>query len=856
MNLPKDIAQFALWWLVGAPKRIATICKRILILVNNEVSFFLNLKMLFVPLFGDYTIIGRLMGFIYRIVKIVLGMVLLVFLFILSLLLFFAWYLIPFYLFYSIKLWAFAFIGFLIVIWKVITRNVPTKRISHLKENEDIMKSFRPEVQHYVLALKKDKTTGISRLFNHPQMVSLVKRLELTDESFLTSLLTDTHSLDDLESKTFKYAKEQDTKYVEIEHILLGLLDSLEDSERYLAKYDLELENCLNTVNWIIGRREYLSSVLFWQEDYEVPVIGGVNRAMTGRITPALDAVSVDLTAQAQRGALKKITAHKEETQQMIEMLSSSDRVNALIIGPPGCGKSSIVKAIAQKIIKGTKEGALKFKRIVSIETGTLIAGASTAGEISQNIKKIMDDAEGSGDIILFFDEIHNLVLADGSDTGSTIFALLEPYFSAGKFQIIGATNLENYRKYLEPNGSFSRLFRVVEVNETNEEETIEVLENVAYNLESTYNVLISFPAIKNTYSFAKKLIHERVFPDKGIDILTRAALKAEREDRYITKSDIAQIVSDMTHVPVTAVTQDESEKLLNIESNLKKRVIGQDHAIDQIGGAMKRGRVGIRNEGKPIASFLFIGTTGVGKTETAKALADHYFGDEKAMIRLDMSEYQQKDSLSRLLGSPDGSSKGLLTEAVRKKPFSLILLDEIEKADSQVLLTFLQVLDDGRLTDSSGRTVDFSNTIIIATSNVGTRSIQQVSAQGGDFDQINEVAMKDVRDHYAPEFLNRFTGIIVYKPLDMNSVRKIAHLMLASVQRMADEKGIKIGFTPDLVERLIEKGYNPEWGARPLARVIEDDVETYLAVKILSKEFNKGDDVTLGVEVFEGNPS
>lgn len=852
MNLPADIINFLIWWFVGAPKRIFVISNRILAIVNNEVSFILNLRMLFVPLFGDYTIIGRLMGFVYRTIKIVLGMLLLIFLFFLGILVLFSWYLLPFYLFYELRIWALAFVLLLIILWKTATKDKPTKRIAKLSENENVLKAFRPEAKNYINLVKKDTKSGLARMLSHSDIIVLLKKLEISDESFAQELLSNLGDVNELETLALQHAREHNTKYVEVEHILLALIESLNDHERFLAKYDLELSICARTVFWIVDRREYLSRVLFWQEDYEVPVIGGVNRAMTGRVTPALDSVSTDLTAHAQRGAFRKVTAHKDETEQLIEMLSSSDRVNALIIGPPGSGKSSLVKGMAQQIIKGTSEGALKFKRVVSIETGTLISGASTAGEISQNIKRIMEDAEGSGDIILFFDEIHNLVLADSSSNGSTIFALLEPYFSAGKFQIVGATNLENYRKYLEPNGSFSRLFRVLEVGETGEQETIEVLENVSYDLEDEYKVTISYPAIQNTYSFAKKLIHERVFPDKGIDIITRAVLTASRDDKYVTKSDIAKVVSDMTHVPVTAVTEDETQKLLNIENELKKRVIGQDHAIKQIGAAMKRGRVGIRNENKPIASFLFIGTTGVGKTETAKALASHYFGSEKAMIRLDMSEYQQKDSMSRLIGAPDGSSAGLLTNAVRKNPFSLILLDEIEKADSQVLLTFLQVLDDGRLTDSLGRTIDFSNTIIIATSNVGTRSIQSLAGQNATFEKINETAIVDVRNHFAPEFLNRFTGIIVYKPLDMDSIRKITHLMLTRVQRMADEKGIKVGFAPELVNKLIEKGYDPEWGARPLARVIEDTVETYLAVKILSKEFNKGDDITLGTEVFK----
>ena len=323
------------------------------------------------------------------------------------------------------------------------------------------------------------------------------------------------------------------------------------------------------------------------------------------------------------------------------------------------------------------------------------------------------------------------------------------------------------------------------------------------------------------------------------------------KNSKYVKADDIAKEISEVTHVPVSTMSDQETQKLLTIENDLKKRVIGQDEAINQIGSALKRARVGIRNENKPIASFLFVGTTGVGKTETAKALAKVYFGSEKTMIRLDMSEYQQLDSIDRLIGTPDGKSKGILTEAVRSAPFALVLMDEIEKAHSNILLTFLQVLDDGRLTDSTGRVIDFTSTIIIATSNVGTREIQSVVQQNGSFEKIKEVAMTGVREKFAPEFLNRFNGIIVYKPLSIESVKQICSLMLDSVKKLTAAKGIKLAYKLELVEELVKRGFNLEWGARPLARLIEDTVESYIAIKILSKEMKMGDEITLGLEVF-----
>ena len=776
------------------------------------------------------------MGVVYRAFKIVIGLAFLAVLFIFGVVVVVSWYLLPIFAARYLGVWSILFFGFVFAGWRVSTRNLPGILVVDANE-KNYLKSFRPTTLHYL-----DST---DRLFSHKDILVLLRRLELDMEEFKLVPVRN-----DIAKKAFEFAKKHGTRYVEPEHLFLALVACSADYERMLAKFKLTLDICDKGVAWIVLRREYLSKIFFWQEGYDVPSIGGVNRALTGRITPALDAVSTDLTDQVYRGRSQRITGHRKEAQEIIQILESSPGANVLIIGPPGSGKSSIVRRIAQKIIKGDAGSEIKFKRVVSVDAGSLISGAKTPGDVAEKVRSAMKDAQDSGNIILFFDEIHNLVLGDSGD--SAIFSILQTYFASDKFQIIGATNIENYRKYIEPNGAFARLFKVVEIGETDEAETTEILENVSYDLEQQYGVMISYPAIVNTYTLAKKLIHERVFPDKGIDVLARTSIREKEKDRYVTESDVAETVSDVTNVPVTAIRGDESKKLLDMEVELKKRVIGQDHAVELVAKAMKRGRVGLRNEGKPIDGFLFVGTTGVGKTETARVLAEYYFGSAKSMVRLDMSEYQQAESMTRLIGSPDGSTKGLLTEAVRKSPFALVLLDEIEKAHPQVMTAFLQVFDDGRLTEPLGRVVDFTNTIIIATSNVGTRSIQEISEKGGSFDEIQSAAMKAVQDHFAPELLNRFSGIIVYRPLDEKAVFEITKIMLERVRKNVAEKGIKVSFKPELVNELIKRGYDKENGARPLARVIEDSVETYLAIKILSSELKSGDEVELGVEVFE----
>ncbi|HDQ88838.1 MAG TPA: ATP-dependent Clp protease ATP-binding subunit, partial [candidate division WWE3 bacterium] len=651
----------------------------------------------------------------------------------------------------------------------------------------------------------------------------------------------------------FDLAKENSSRYVEPEHTFYAVLTMVPEIDKLLLSFGTSLDDLKETIFWIINEKERQSKVFFWQEDYKLAKMGGFGRGMTGRVTPLLDSVSTDFTELAKKGLIRGIIAHQEEIKQIADLLSGSQKVNVLIIGQPGSGKTSVIKGIAKAIVEGTEYEKISNKRIVSVESGSLVAGAKTSGDIAEKFRKIMEEVHGSGDIILFFDEIHNLVsgVSNESSDVSSVYSILEPYLSTGKIQVLAATNRETFRKYIEPNGAFARLFNIVDINPSSPDETKDILKHLTFDIEKFEKVLVTLPAIKKIVRLSEKLMFERVFPDKAVDVLNRCVQAVSREERVVTAEKSAEIISGMTHVPVTSMTEDESQKLLKVEETMKESVIGQDHAVVQVANALKRSRVGIRDEKRPIASFLFVGSTGVGKTETAKTLARVYFGDEKKMVRLDMSEYQQADSINKLIGTSDGVSKGILTEAIRENPFTVVLLDEIEKAHSQILLTFLQVLDDGRLTDSSGMTVSFANTIIIATSNVGTRELQAVAARNGTFSEMEEAAMKKVQEQYPPEFLNRFTGLVVFNPLSKEDVKKIARILLRGVEKVAAQKDIKVTFTEELLEKLVEKGFNPEWGARPLRRVIEDKVETYLAEKLLSGGIKPGDVLEIGGEVF-----
>lgn len=846
-NLYNEPLYFVRWFFIVFPKRIFVVALRVIQLLNHKLSFTINLKLIFTPFFNDYTKVGRIIGFFVRIFQIVFGFVLLILASVVLILIPVFWFIVPLIIFDYSKLGAVLYLVVVFIYKIMITKDVPLKRATQVNEN-NLTKAFRPKTKKlFDNLIEEGKFTN--EFLADKNVLTLLNKLELSQEKFFTKLLSSSLDFSNLAKKSWEYAKSSDARYIETEHLFLAALTAIPKVDLMLTSFSTNFENCKMGMEWMVSSREKKAKINFWQEDYVVSKMGGIGKGMTGHITPFLNSVSEDFTKKAQLGEYENIVAHKEQINKVISLLSSAN-TNVLLIGPPGCGKTSIVKGIAQRVLRGTSEKAIQFKRIVGLDSSSLLAGTKTSGDISEKIEKIMKEAKSSKDIILFFDEIHSLISGASGQDVSMIFSLLEPHLTNTDIQFIGATNIENYRKFIEPSGSFANLFEIIEIPPASDSDTLLILEEVSHDLEKKYGVVITYLALDEIIKLSKKLIHERVFPDKALDILNRTVAAVSQNTKYVTASEVKKVVSEITHIPVTNLSEDDSQKLLGLEEELKKSVIGQDLALNKISRALQRARMGIRDENRPIASFLFVGTTGVGKTETAKVLAQNYFNDKKSLIRIDMSEYQQQDSLSRLIGDPNGTTKGILTEAVRSRPYALILLDEIEKAYSNILLTFLQVLDDGRLTDSSGFTVDFSNTIIIATSNVGTRKIQEVIGRGGTDDEVSKVALDEVRQHYAPELLNRFDDIIVYKPLKTDTVKKIARLMLQKVAHAADKKGIKVSFSEDLISELAKKGFDNRWGARELNRVIKDTVETYLAQQMLKKELNQGDTIELDSKV------
>ncbi len=850
--------KFVHWWLVKIPSRICRMCTDILKTLNNLISFTYNIKLLFVPLFGLSSFNGRIVSFFTRVFMIFLGSIPMLLASLLCIAAPITWLYIPVLITqkYSIP-YTMLYFFTLYVLFIFQNLNTPYKRISETKTQNDKIKTFRPKARYILETGKSSFRLLMEKLLMEKDILYLMKKSELGEKEVIEKLIraSDTKEveLDNIVQKSFSYAQENKSRYTELEHVFIAVVEHIPNIDTVLSVFNSNFNTIKETAFWMVEKRENLSGIYFWQDDYVSPPPGGIGKGLLGRVTPELDKVSVDMTKQVKMGNIDDIIGREKEIKKISEILDG-DKNDVLLIGESGVGKTSIIRGIAYKIMAGTEYKTLRNKRLISIDVGSLVSESKDTGNTAEKLSKILEEVDASGDIILFIDEMQNLVTGMGEKGGydSTALSILENHIAKRRIRLIGAVSSENFRKYIEPNEAITRLFQIVNIEECSKEDTIKILKRKAEKMERQHGIMITYPALLACVELSEKAIGDRVLPDKAIDVLERTSASVKNSTRYLSYDEISKEISEMTSIPISAIGGNEAEKLLNIGNEMRKRVIGQDHAIKKIEVALQRARTGIRDEKKPIAGFLFVGMTGVGKTETAKALARSYFGAEENMIRLDMSEYQQIDSMNRIIGSPDGTTTGSLTEKVRNKPFSLVLIDEIEKAHPNILMTFLQILDEGRLTDTAGNVAEFTNTIIIATSNVGTKSIQTISEAGKGYEEMQKAAMIDIRNKFAPELLNRFTDIIVFNPLSKENLREITKLMLERVKNTAEEKGIEVNFKSELIEELIRRGYSLEWGARPLARVIEDSVESYLAVKILRKEINPGDRVLLGTEVFD----
>ncbi len=569
-----------------------------------------------------------------------------------------------------------------------------------------------------------------------------------------------------------------------------------------------------------------------------------MNRAWTARPTPTLDKYGVDFTDLAREGSIGFLIGHKQEYDRLVDILSRTIKPNALIVGEPGSGKETVVAALAFGIIKDEVPEAIFDKRLVSLEIGRLVSGAA-AGEISARFNKIADEIVSAGNVILYIPDIHNLAktFGEGQVSPSDIFL---PIINNDAFPLIGATYPREYKQLIEPKSDFIDAFEVIRVEEISEDDAERLLIYEAVILERQHKITISFGAIKQAVILAHKYFRNKLLPSSAEDLLKESlSYVSQRGDKLLQADDVSAVAERKINVPIHKAGKDEAEKLLNLEKIIHEFLVDQEPAVSAVSRALREYRSGLSRQGGPIASFLFVGPTGVGKTELSKILTKIQFGEEKMMIRFDMSEYQNKESISRFIGSADGKIAGALTEAVIQKPYSLILLDEFEKAHSDILNLFLQVFDDGRLTDSLGRIVDFTNVIIIATSNAHSNFIKESIEAKKLMEQIGEELKKKLTEYFKPELLNRFSQIVFFKNLSTNDIEAITGLQLKSLAKTLEEThGISLDFDETIIKRIAELGYDPVFGARSLRGVISEKIRSVLAEKILREEIIKGSGV------------
>jgi ATP-dependent Clp protease ATP-binding subunit ClpC len=706
-------------------------------------------------------------------------------------------------------------------------------------------------------------------------------------------------------------ANHMNHNYVGTEHILLGLLsDGSGVAVAILRAMNIRSNDIVEAIRSILGSNKGSNN-------------GGQEGLNSNNDLGELSDFATDLNESAKQGKIDPVIGRDTEIQRVIQILSRRTKNNPVLIGEPGVGKTAIAEGLAQRIVTGNVPEILRNKRIISISIGSMLAGAKYRGEFEERLKKAIDEVQQHDDMIIFIDEIHTLVGAGATEGAMDAANILKPALARGEFQVIGATTLDEYKKHIEKDAALERRFQPVQVGEPNEEDALEILKGLRDRYEAFHKAKITDEALKAAVSLSNRYITDRFLPDKAIDVVDEAASKVRMkvfsaapdvkalEDRLntvkkekeaavtsqdfekaaklrdeeqsllkeigdkksiakeksdqkliVTEEDIAAVVAQWTGIPVVKIAEEESATLLHLEEELHKRVVGQDEAVTAVAKAVRRARAGLKDPKRPIGSFLFLGPTGVGKTELARALASSLFGDESAMIRLDMSEYMEKHTVSRLVGAPPGyvgyEEGGQLTDAVRRKPYSVILLDEVEKAHADFFNILLQVLDDGRLTDSQGRTVDFRNTVIIMTSNLGAKALHKNSPELGflaakksdsnvdenkeiDFKEAKKSVMDAVKRHFRPEFLNRIDEMIVFHPLTEEDLKEIVTILMSDVTKRLEERDLQLEITPEAMQLLVKEGSDFTMGARPLKRAIQRLIEDPVSDLILKGDAKEG---------------
>ena len=786
-----------------------------------------------------------------------------------------------------------------------------------IKNSEEVALSFGQQfvgTEHLLLGILRTKDSFSSKILEKNGLLedALEERLaEISEVSEKTNLVGFTPRMKSVIEGSLFEASRLMSPYIGTEHLLLSLIKEKDSvSGRILSDFGIDAQKVYDDILNAIGEGEHITGTS--QKNQQKKPQGKSQ-------TPTLDQYSRDFTVMAAENKFDPIIGRKTEIERVIQILSRRTKNNPCLVGDPGVGKTAIAEGLAQKIITGDIPEPLKNKRIVSLDLSGMVAGSKYRGEFEERIKKVLTEVKAAGNVILFLDELHTIIGAGAAEGAIDASNILKPSLARGEIQLIGATTLNEYRKHIEKDAALERRFQPVIVNEPTEDEAIMMIYGLRDKYEAHHKVKITDNAVVAAVTLSSRYINDRFLPDKAIDLIDEASSKSrlktytappdikqledkiaefakEKEDaikreefekaaaikvkhekakkqletlrnkwneknakqqNIVDEDEIADVVASWTGIPVKKLRQEESEKLMQLEESLHKRIIGQDQAVSSVSKAIRRGRVGLKNPKRPIGSFLFLGPTGVGKTELCRALADILFGNEDAVIRVDMSEYMEKHTVSKLIGSPPGyvgyDDGSQFSEKIRRKPYSVVLFDEIEKAHPDIFNVLLQVLDDGHITDSQGRRVDFKNTVVIMTSNAGARSIVEPKKLGfltdvdakKSYEDMKRLVMDEVKHIFKPEFINRIDEIIVFHQLGEEHVKQIAQIMVGeTTKRVKDSLNITVELGDSAISALAKQGFDPVFGARPLRRVIQNKLEDTLAEMILERKFTSGNTV------------
>ncbi|MBI2642580.1 MAG: ATP-dependent Clp protease ATP-binding subunit [Candidatus Wildermuthbacteria bacterium] len=834
-------AYLAQWYLFLVPREIVRGWGNILWFNLEYFSLFFLLKTLFSPWrrqtvsygkgfnFGRFfdaligNLISRLLGALVRASLLAMGIMGQIALFFAGPAVFIVWFVFPALLVFALLKgpWGYAFFaaGALWFIYSFSKSYKKVKPLPKAKNLADFIKKTQKDLQFVYARLLLDPKEVITRLSQaKAEILSLAKDAKTPEDVLIQA------------------AKEDPA----FQKVLIDLGTNPKDIEQ--------------VVSWFKFLKQKLAEQETWWSKQNLRRRGTLGRQWTSGFSPLLDKFSLDVTQQVRKQGFFTLVGHEKELKALERTLAKDQNNNALLVGEPGVGRWAIINELARRSLLGESLPELNYKRLVQLDIPSLLSRVEDAGQREAFLDQIFIEVLHAGNVILIIDEFHNFVDSSHQSPGKIdITGILTKYLARPDFPIIAITTFAGLHQYIERNPSLLNLMDKVEVEELKEEKALEVLEHATLVYEQRYRRFVSFGALKAILAMSQKYIQAVPLPKKALDLLDETmAYLSQTKEKVLLPWHVAKIVEEKTQIPVGEIETAEKEVLLNLEEYIHKKIIDQEEAVREVSGALRRARSEISQRKGPIGGFLFLGPTGVGKTETAKALASIYFGSEEKMVRLDMSEFQNTDDVKRLLGSTE--QEGLLTTPIRENPFSLLLLDEIEKAHSNILNLFLQVLDEGHITDGLGRKISFEHSIIIATSNAGSQLIIQAIKENADF-----AALKDkVRDYlfqqgtFRPEFLNRFDAMVLFKPLTKEHLSQIAGLMLKKLQKNLEGKGIGFVVTEPLKERLAELGYDPVFGARPMKRAIQDNVENILAVSLLKGEIKRGDKVQLDSSTFE----